>query len=334
LGAHLQLLGLSLITGVSFGVLVLSQAGSLSASSAGLALTYALPITDILNGLINSFVGTEREMVSVERVSEFIDLEPEVQQETGHDNDNSTNWPTQGAIEFSHVCLQYPTATDNALTAVSFAVRPGEKIGVVGRTGSGKSSLLAALFRLVPIRPDGGFIAIDGVRIDAVDLVTLRSRLAIITQVPTLLAGSFRDNVDPQHRLSDDRLDQLVQLCRLNGVLPADSPLDGAIGELSLGQKQLVCLARALARNAKVLCLDEATASVDPATDATVQATLRSVALDGSSTVLVIAHRLNTVLDCDRIAVMDRGRLVQFGTPTELADRHDGLFAQLLAVAH
>eukprot|EP00160_Parvularia_atlantis_P006208 Unigene15400_Nuclearia_a/m.46022 Unigene15400_Nuclearia_a/g.46022 ORF Unigene15400_Nuclearia_a/g.46022 Unigene15400_Nuclearia_a/m.46022 type:complete len:275 (-) Unigene15400_Nuclearia_a:1600-2424(-) len=268
-------------------------------------------------------------MVAVERVSEYIDLPPE--DGDGVDKAGET-WPEHGAVEFRDVRLRYPSAAADALRRVSLLVAPGEKIGIVGRTGAAKSTLLAALFRLVPI--SSGTIAVDGHNLARLPLREVRSRLAIITQTPTLVVGSFRDNVDPRRELDDDALWRLVDLCHLRDVLrplSLDAPVCGQGAEMSLGQKQLVCLARALARRTTVLCLDEATAAVDPATDAKVQATLRNVF--GACTVLIIAHRLHTVLECDRVVVMDQGQIVEIGAPNELTQRADGRFAEMLRSA-
>ena len=199
------------------------------------------------------------------------------------------------------------------------------QVGVCGRTGAGKSSLLVALFRIVELK--AGSISIDGVDISSVPLETLRSRLSIIPQDPVLFSGTLRHNLDPLGQYSDAQLAAVLRQCSL--AIPLDRPIDERGGNLSVGQRQLVCMGRALLKAARVLVLDEATASVDMETDALIQTTLQSQL--GDATVLTIAHRLNTIMHADRVLVVHDGRLAEDGPPVELKNTPDSHFAKLWA---
>uniref|UniRef100_A0A8B9ZSI0 ATP-binding cassette sub-family C member 10 n=1 Tax=Anas zonorhyncha TaxID=75864 RepID=A0A8B9ZSI0_9AVES len=284
----------------------------------GLALSYALSVTNLLSGLISSFTMTETMMVSVERTEEYTTDIPV-----------AADWPSRGLVEFQHVVLAYRAGLPNALDGVSFTVYPGEKVGVVGRTGSGKSTLFLALFRMLELK--AGRILLDGVDSRLVGLEELRSRLAIIPQDPFLFSGSIRENLDPQGKRTDgEEAGSAAGNCLGPSCLPPAGGLDSELGErgksLSVGQRQLVCLARALLT--QVLCIDEATASVDQQTEQLLQQTIRQRFAD--KTVLTIAHRLNTVLDSDRVLVMQAGRVAELGSPSSLRQQDGSLFQRLL----
>ena len=221
--------------------------------------------------------------------------------------------------------LSYRPGSPDVLREMSVTIRPGEKVGIVGRTGAGKSSLLVALFRIVELK--AGSISIDGVDISSVPLETLRSRLSIIPQDPVLFSGTLRHNLDPLGQYSDAQLAAVLRQCSL--AIPLDRPIDERGGNLSVGQRQLVCMGRALLKAARVLVLDEATASVDMETDALIQTTLQSQL--GDATVLTIAHRLNTIMHADRVLVVHDGRLAEDGPPVELKNTPDSHFAKLWA---
>ncbi|KAL6434971.1 hypothetical protein ACFW04_005255 [Cataglyphis niger] len=263
----------------------------------GLAITYALSVTGLLSGVVNSFTETEREMIAVERVKQYLDHVPT-------ENMIGANppyaWPTQGVVEFKDVVLKYRDHLVPSLKEVTFITRPAEKIGVVGRTGAGKSSLLASLFRLTEI--SSGSILIDNVNIQTLQLNALRSRLAIIPQNPFLFSGTIRENVDPLNQYTDMHIYKTLEKCKVHSLVYRlggfGAVLDEGGSNLSAGQRQLFCLVRAVLHNAKIVCIDEATANVDQETDKSIQATIKFSFQ--SATVITIAHRIKTIMHCDR----------------------------------
>ncbi|KAG4231515.1 hypothetical protein PC116_g20221 [Phytophthora cactorum] len=209
-------------------------------------------------------------------------------------------------------------------------VAAGEKVGICGRTGAGKSSLMVALFRICDF--DSGRVFIDDVDIATINLRELRRSLAIIPQDPVLFSGPLRDNLDPFHEYSDERIwNVLKQVHMADSLCRWGAGLDFEVAEggdnLSVGQRQLICIGRALLKDSKVVVLDEATANVDTATDALIQATIKETFQD--KTVLIIAHRINTIMHCDKIAVMDAGRVVEFDSPSMLLAQPQSVFAAL-----
>ncbi|KAL7855132.1 hypothetical protein SRHO_G00173220 [Serrasalmus rhombeus] len=328
LDIRLQMIGVSVVTGISIIAVIEHQIRSIDPGLVGLALSYALSITNLLSGLIFSFTQTEMQLVSVERTEEYstsIPLEPQ---------NGSTavpaSWPEHGRVEFDGAVLAYRPGLPNALDGVSFVVMPGERVGIVGRTGSGKSTLFLTLFRMVELNQ--GQILLDGEDISRVGLSQLRSKLAIIPQDPFLFSSSVRENLDPSGRHLDHRLLNALEQCHLGDVVRRMGGLDAEVGErgksLSVGQRQLVCLARALLTEANVLCIDEATASVDHKTDMLLQKTIRERFKD--KTVLTIAHRLNTIMDSDRVLVMHAGKVTEFDSPAALCKKTDSVFKKLL----
>lgn len=332
LGIRLQLLGVAMVTAVAFISMLQHNFSSVNPGLVGLALSYALSVTALLSGVITSFTETEKEMVSVERAEQYIrDIPKEHQHPLSVDV--APDWPSEGIVCFQNVSLVYRSGLPSALSGVSFRTRPGEKVGIVGRTGAGKSSLFLCLFQLV--RLSEGKVFIDGIDVSTVRHQTLRSKLAVIPQDPFLFNGSVRDNLDPCHRWNDSQLWTTIEKCHLKEIIDSLGGLDEVVGErgrnLSAGQKQLVCLARAMLTKAKVLCIDEATASVDKTTDHQLQQTIRDEFSD--STVLTIAHRIETIVDSDRILCMDQGRVVDFASPRDLQADPNSLFSQLTSNA-
>uniref|UniRef100_A0A8C8IQ86 ATP-binding cassette sub-family B member 6 n=1 Tax=Oncorhynchus tshawytscha TaxID=74940 RepID=A0A8C8IQ86_ONCTS len=328
LDIRLQMIGVVVVTGISVIAVVQHQFKSIDPGLVGLSLSYALSITGLLSGLIFNFTQTEMQLVSVERTEEYSTTLPTEQQ---HSNPQvPTSWPEQGWVEFRGAVLSYREGLPNALDGVSLVVRPGEKVGVVGRTGSGKSTLFLALFRMVELNQ--GQILLDGVDTSQVGLAQLRSKLAIIPQDPFLFSGTVRENLDPCGRHPDPRLLEALEHCHLSAVINCIGGLGAEVGErgksLSLGQRQLLCLARALLTEANILCIDEATASVDQKTDKLLQQTIRETFQD--KTVLTIAHRINTIMDSDRVLVMHSGKVVEFDTPADLCQRDDSIFCKLV----
>ncbi|XP_023368668.1 multidrug resistance-associated protein 7 isoform X2 [Otolemur garnettii] len=332
LDIRLQLIGAAVVSAVAGIALVQHQRGLANPGLVGLSLSYALSLTGLLSGLVSSFTQTEAMLVSVERLEEYsCDLPQEPQ---GKPLELGTGWLTQGSVEFQDVVLAYRPGLPNALDGVTFCVQPGEKLGIIGRTGSGKSSLLLVLFRL--LEPTSGRVLLDGVDTSQLELPELRSQLAIIPQEPFLFSGTVRENLDPQGLHEDRALWQALEQCHLREVIVSMGGLDGELGEggrsLSLGQRQLLCLARALLTDAKILCIDEATASVDQKTDQLIQQTISK--RFANKTVLTIAHRLNTILNSDRVLVLHMGRVVELDSPAALRNQPHSLFQQLLQNSH
>ena len=267
-------------------------------------------------------------------------------------------WPAHGAVEFRDVHLRYGKLDDGAvahatdveaaagvhdltpgtsanknsfplgdevLHGVSFSVRPGQKLGIVGRTGSGKSSLGIALFRIV--EPCSGAVLLDGVDTSTVPLAVLRSRLSIIPQDPVLFSTTLRENLDPFNLHDDAALTEALGRVRL-GHLNLNLAVAEGGSNLSVGERQLLCIARALLRKSSIILFDEASASIDSATDAFLQAAIRVLFAD--ATVLTIAHRLTTVADADTVLVMDAGIVAESGTPAELLRKPDGAFRAMV----
>eukprot|EP00697_Spironema_sp_BW2_P016516 gnl/Spiro4/7777_TR4091_c0_g1_i1.p1 gnl/Spiro4/7777_TR4091_c0_g1~~gnl/Spiro4/7777_TR4091_c0_g1_i1.p1 ORF type:complete len:1516 (+),score=565.05 gnl/Spiro4/7777_TR4091_c0_g1_i1:47-4594(+) len=289
----------------------------INAGAVGLSLTYALQTTGNVNWLIRSFTQLETQLVAVERVSEYTELA--VEPPAIGDVAPPAGWPARGEVEFRNLEMRYRENLDPVLKGISATIRAGEKIGVVGRTGAGKSSLINALFRMVECNP--GSIFIDGVDISKIGISELRSKLSIIPQDPMLFVGTLRSNLDPFNEFTDVQLNQAIERCHLHDlVTKAGQGLDMVIKEngenLSVGQRQLLCLGRALLRESRILLMDEATASVDRETDNLIQATIRSSFAD--RTVITIAHRINTIMDSSRIMVMDSGYLAEFDSPQTL----------------
>lgn len=327
LDIRLQLMGAAVVSAIAGIALVQHQQGLANPGLVGLSLSYALSLTGLLSGLVSSFTQTEAMLVSVERLEEYccdLPQEPQGQPLQG------VSWLAQGSVEFQDVVLVYRPGLPHALDGVTFCVQPGEKLGIVGRTGSGKSSLLLVLFRL--LEPSSGRVLLDGVDTRQLQLAELRSQLAIIPQEPFLFSGTVRENLDPRGLHEDEALWQALEQCHLKEVIGSMGGLDGELGEggrsLSLGQRQLLCLARALLTEAKILCIDEATASVDQKTEQLLQQTIRK--RFANKTVLTIAHRLSTILNSDRVLVLQAGRVVELDSPSALRSQPHSLFQQLL----
>ncbi|XP_052851268.1 multidrug resistance-associated protein 1 isoform X7 [Drosophila gunungcola] len=312
---------------ILFASLFAVLGGQTNPGLVGLSVSYALQVTQTLNWLVRMTSDIETNIVSVERIKEYGETKQEAAWELEQDKSKPKNWPQEGRVEFQNFQVRYREGLDLVLRGVSFDIRGGEKVGIVGRTGAGKSSLTLALFRI--IEAAGGRIAIDGVDIATMGLHMLRSRLTIIPQDPVLFSGSLRVNLDPFEIKTDDEIWKALELSHLKSFVKSlAAGLNHEIAEggenLSVGQRQLVCLARALLRKTKVLVLDEATAAVDLETDDLIQKTIRSEFKE--CTVLTIAHRLNTILDSDKVIVLDKGQITEFASPTELLDNPKSAF--------
>jgi ATP-binding cassette subfamily C (CFTR/MRP) protein 1 len=266
-------------------------------------------------------------MNAIERTTHYSELPQERWEGT---EEPPPSWPRIGQIQFESFELRYRPELEPSLKGISCTIEPGERVGVVGRTGAGKSTLLSSLFRLR--EASAGEIRIDGISIAALPLEALRSRLTVIPQDPFLFPGTIRQNLDPFGRHDDATLWRIVHRAHLEPTIRRlPHGLDTVVGEgggnLSGGQRQLLCLARALLRRSQIVLLDEATASIDHETDALIQKTLRDDFR--GCTVVTIAHRVPTVIDSSRIVVLDRGRIVEFDTPAALLAKPEGVFKKL-----
>lgn len=317
--------------------LLCSHFSGISATLMGLSVGYALDISISLNWGIRQVADMESQIVSTERLSHYannlpregIELENCLQ---GTASELPSSWPDKGAITFENATLSYRADLPPVLNNIYVEIKAGERVGIVGRTGAGKSSILMALFRITELSE--GKIIIDGVDIRSISLKQSRSPISIIPQDPVIFSGTIRTNLDPFGVYSDSDLWYALERAHLNhAVSGMEGKLDAEVAEngenLSVGQRQLLCLARALLRRNRILVLDEATANIDLETDALVQKCIRKDFVD--CTILTIAHRLNTVIDYDRILVLDSGQVMEFDTPANLLDNPNSYFAQLCA---
>ncbi|KAG1674186.1 ABC transporter C family member 3 [Nymphon striatum] len=299
---------------------------SLDSGSVGLSVSYAMSITSSLNWMVRMSSELETNIVSVERILEYSSLETEAEWDSDYNREN-TSWPQEGKISFQNYETRYREDLDLVLKGISCNIESGEKIGICGRTGAGKSSLTLALFRI--IEATGGSIFIDDVEISRLGLHNLRSRLTIIPQDPVLFSGLLRENLDPFKTHTDAEIWSALEHAHLKTYVSSlASGLEHEVSEggenLSVGQRQLICLARALLRKTKILVLDEATAAIDLETDDLIQETIRKEFKD--CTILTIAHRLNTIMDSTRIIVLDKGVISEFDTPENLLQDKKTIF--------
>ncbi|OQV17373.1 Canalicular multispecific organic anion transporter 2 [Hypsibius exemplaris] len=317
-----------------FAVISRDQGWGITPDQAGLSISYALSVTQVLNWMVESVSAMESNIVSVERINEYSAVENEAPWviKSGR---AAKDWPQAGEISFKQYQTRYRKDLNLVLTGVDCNIISGEKIGIVGRTGAGKSSLTLALFRI--IEAAGGSILIDGVDISMLGLHDVRSRITILPQEPVLFSGSLRMNLDPFGQYSEEELWQALGNSHLKQYVNSlPEGLDHLVAEggenLSVGQRQLICLARALLRKTKVLVLDEATAAIDLETDSLIQDTIRVNFAE--CTVLTIAHRINTIMDSSRIMVLDAGRVKEFDTPANLLANSDSIFFSLAKSAN
>ncbi|KAI3434886.1 hypothetical protein D9Q98_002940 [Chlorella vulgaris] len=324
LSVRLELLGISVVFGTA---ILVAGAAPRNAGLAGLALTSALNLTGLMNWMVRQTTELEVNMNSVERMLEYTALQPEAPAII-EGRRPLPGWPQHGSIEVQQLVVRYRPELDPVLKGLTFTVRGREKVGVAGRTGCGKSTLMMTLYRLV--EPTSGRIVIDGLDTSSIGLFDLRSKLALVPQDPVVFSGSIRSNLDPFGDAGgDERIwGALTQAGLAEAVrsLPGglDAPVAEGGGNLSVGQRQLLCMARALLRAARILVLDEATSNVDTATDSLIQTTIASAFAD--CTVLTIAHRLHTIMDSDRILVLHEGQVQEYDTPSNLLAKPDSSF--------
>ena len=336
---------------------VLMYTGRIDAGAAGLSLTYSITFTENVLWLVRMYSELQQSMNSVERVREYLDVDQEADA-VNPDSRPPSDWPDKGEVAFVGYTTRYRPDLEPVLRDISLQVQPGEKVGIVGRTGAGKSSLALALFR--GLEAEKGRISIDGVDIGTIGLRDLREAITIVPQDPTLFTGTLRSNLDPFNLFSDDEVFTALRRVHLISAAPSgvatprttfttssgsstaandasiadnknlfynlSSPVAESGSNLSQGQRQLLCLARALLKNSRVLMMDEATASIDYGTDAKIQETLRELR---DSTIITIAHRLQTIIDYDKVLVLDHGRVVEYDHPWTLINREDGLFQSM-----
>ncbi|XP_072293747.1 ATP-binding cassette sub-family C member 2 [Eucyclogobius newberryi] len=321
---RLELVG-NLVVFFSALLAVISR-DSLDSGLVGLSISYALNVTQTLNWLVRMTSELETNIVAVERVSEYAEIENEAQWIT--DTRPPEKWPEEGKLQFDNYKVRYRPELDLVLHGVTCSIDSNEKIGIVGRTGAGKSSLTNCLFRIIEAAE--GRILIDGVDISSLGLHDLRGRLTIIPQDPVLFSGTLRMNLDPFDKFTDEELWKVLELSHLKDFVSGlQEGLQYEVAEggenLSVGQRQLLCLGRALLRKSRILILDEATAAVDLETDDLIQNTIRKEF--SHCTVLTIAHRLHTIMDNSRVMVLDAGKIVEFDTPTNLLNKQGHFYS-------
>lgn len=336
----------------SAGVFIILSLGKVDAGAAGMSLSYAMNFTENLLWLVRNYAINEQNMNSMERVKEYLDVEQEAD-EIVEDNRPDPSWPAKGAVEFTNYSTRYRADLEPVLHNISLKINPQEKVGIVGRTGAGKSSLTLAIFRA--LEADSGTITIDDVDISKIGLRDLRENVTIVPQDPTLFQGTLRTNLDPFEQYTDEEVFAALRRVQLIGpdepstspptprvpgsvnsaapsvatnkniFLDLASPISESGSNLSQGQRQLTCLARAMLKNPTVLVMDEATASIDYVTDSKIQETIREL----TGTVITIAHRLQTIVDYDKVLVLDKGEVVEYAHPWELINNEQTLFRSM-----
>ncbi|MEQ2260817.1 hypothetical protein XENORESO_001848, partial [Xenotaenia resolanae] len=323
LAIRLQFLG-NLVVFFAALFAVISR-NSIDSGLVGLSISYALNVTLTLNLVVRLTSELETNIVAVERVSEYSELENEAPWVT--QCRPAEKWPEAGRLRFVDYKVRYRPELDLVLKGITCDIAGTEKIGIVGRTGAGKSSLTNCLFRIIEAAE--GRILIDDVDISMIGLHDLRNRLTIIPQEPVLFSGTLRMNMDPFDKFSDEEIWRVLELSHLNEyVAGLQEGLQHEVSEggenLSVGQRQLLCLARALLRKSQILILDEATAAVDLETDKLIQNTLRKEF--SHCTVLTIAHRLHSIMDSSRVMVLDAGKIVEFDSPSNLMEKRGNFY--------
>ena len=340
----IRLDGISNVIVLSVCITVVCLRGRMSPALAGVVLTQSMQLTGLLQFGIRQTAEVENLMTSVQRIRSYAELESEEElaslRRARRDASTAASvlppagWPSIGAVCFERFSLRYRPGLPLAADKVEFRIGGGQRMGVVGRTGAGKSTLLTALFRLVD--PEAGRITIDGVDITTIDIKSLRAAISIIPQEPVLFSGTLLQNLDPDSAFSEEAVMEVLTRCSMAEAIQGRSQgllMEVGVGgaNYSVGERQLLCLARAMLRGCKLLCLDEATAAVDQDTDAKIQRVVRADVARFGTSLLTIAHRLHTVIDYDRIVEMDAGKAVAVGRPVDLLANPRSLLSQLVA---
>jgi ABC-type multidrug transport system fused ATPase/permease subunit len=351
------------------GVFAILSLGRIDASAVGISLSYAIAFAINMHFLVRQYAQNDQNMNSVERIKEYLDTAPEADAIV-ENNRPPASWPNKGEVEFVNYSTRYRDELGQVLKGLTFKIDPGQKVGIVGRTGAGKSSLALAIFRA--LEADEGKILIDGIEIGKIGLQDLRQAITFVPQDPALFMGTLRSNMDPFQKHKDEEIFAALRTVHLIGpnepaegaeiAEPAPStattsdapaievtqpgeetstqpssptlatnknifldlsyPIAKSGNNLSQGQRQLVCLARAMLCNPSVLVMDEAIASIDYATDSRIHETIRKL----SGTNITITHRLQTIIDYDRVLVLDKGKVVEYDHPRELIQKENGIF--------
>ncbi|KAK2420557.1 ABC transporter C family member [Trifolium repens] len=310
--------------------MVMLPPGTLTSGIIGMALSYGLSLNNSLVFSIQNQCTLANYIISVERLNQYMHIESEAE-EIVEENRPPTNWPDAGKVEINDLKIRYRSDGPLVLHGITCTFKAGHKIGIVGRTGSGKSTLISALFRLV--EPAGGKIVVDGIDISSIGLHDLRSRFGVIPQDPTLFDGTVRYNLDPLSQHTDQEIWEVLGKCQLREVVQGkEEGLNSSVVEdgsnWSMGQRQLFCLGRALLRRSRILVLDEATASIDNSTDLILQKIIRAEFAD--CTVITVAHRIPTVMDCSMVLAISDGKLAEYDEPMSLMKREESLFRKLV----
>ncbi|KAG5877618.1 hypothetical protein JTB14_015566 [Gonioctena quinquepunctata] len=312
---------------LTFSLIAFGDYFGMTGGQVGLAITQATNLCHTVQFAIMYSAEIINQLMSVERILEYKELPPEVQ--PIEPTNPTKSWPDKGILNFVDLKLKYFDEGPAILKNINFSIRESDKVGIVGRTGAGKSSLVGAILRMALVE---GKIEIDGVDTKSLLLETLRSKISIIPQDPVLFSGTLRYNLDPFGEYTDEMLYRALNEVELKDSANIINQLENRVMDrgvnYSVGQKQLICLARAILRNNKILMLDEATANVDPQTDALIQKTIRTKFAD--CTVLTVAHRLNTIMDSDKVLVLDAGQVVEYDHPHVLLQNKDGVFFKLV----
>jgi ABC-type multidrug transport system fused ATPase/permease subunit len=295
----------------------------------GLILTYSINLqNNLVHGLQNT-TQLENSLIGFERCLKLIEC-PSEKPMVEENDEKLKNWPENGKIEFKNFSTRYRPDTDIVLKNINFNVKGNEKIGIVGRTGSGKSTITLCLFRI--LEPVEGNINIDDIDITTIGLKKLRSNITIIPQDPAIFSGTLRYNIDPLNLVTDDEIKLVMSKIKFDYIINKNSAgLYQDIAEngsnLSVGEKQLICICRAILRRSKIIVMDEATASIDFQTEEIIQNAINEIMKN--STVLTIAHRIKTIIKYDKILVLDNGEIKDFDSPEILKNKKDGIFYEL-----